>query len=46
MYLMKHWRKRFSVTLKTFNVRIITQAYLPLLDKFSVTYQTFLVVPP
>ena len=26
------WRKRFSVTLQTFNVRIITEAYLALFD--------------
>ena len=30
--LLKQWRKRFSVTLQTFNVRIITQAYLALFD--------------
>ena len=26
--LLNYWRKRFSVTLQTFNVRIITQAYV------------------
>ena len=30
--LLTYWRKRFSVTLQTFNVRIITQAYLALFD--------------
>ena len=26
--LLNYWRKRFSVTLQTFNARLITQAYL------------------
>ena len=30
--LLNYWRKRFSVTLQSFNVRIITQAYLALFD--------------
>ena len=30
--LLNYWRKRFSVTLQTFNVRINTQAYLALFD--------------
>ena len=30
--LLNYWRKRFSVTLQTFNVRIITRAYLALFD--------------
>ena len=30
--LLNYWRKRFSVALHTFNVRIITQAYLALFD--------------
>ena len=29
---LNYWRKRFSVTLQTYNVRIITQAYLALFD--------------
>ena len=28
--LLNYWRKRFSVTLQTFNARFITQAYLVL----------------
>ena len=31
--LLNYWRKRFSVTLQVFNSRLITQAYLLLLDK-------------
>ena len=31
--LLNCWRKRFSVTLQVFNSRLITQAYLLLLDK-------------
>ena len=30
--LLNYWRKRLSVTLQTFNVRIITQAYFALYD--------------
>ena len=30
--LLNHWRKRFSVTLQTFNARLITQAYLVIFD--------------
>ena len=30
--LLNFWRKRFSVTLQNFNVRIFTQAYLALFD--------------
>ena len=30
--LLNYWRKRFSVTLQTFNARLITQAYLVLFD--------------
>ena len=29
---LNYWRKRFSVTLQTFNARLITQAYLVLSD--------------
>ena len=31
--LLNYWRKRFSVTLQVFSSRLITQAYLLLLDK-------------
>ena len=34
--LLNYWRKRFSVTLQTFNVRIITRAYLALVVISSV----------
>ena len=30
--LLNYWRKRFSVTLQTFNARLITQAYLVIFD--------------
>ena len=30
--LLNYWRKLLSVTLQTFNVRIITQAYFALFD--------------
>ena len=30
--LLNCWRKRFSVTLQTFNARLIVQAYLALFD--------------
>ena len=30
--LLTYWRKRFSVTLQTFNARLITQAYLVIFD--------------
>ena len=30
--LLNYWRKRFSVTLQTFNARLITQAYLVSFD--------------
>ena len=31
--LLNYWRERFSVTLQVFNSKLITQAYLLLLDK-------------
>ena len=30
--LLNYWRKRFSVTLQTFNARLIAQAYLVIFD--------------
>ena len=30
--LLNYWRKRFSVTLQTFNARLITQGYLVIFD--------------
>ena len=30
--LLNYWRERFSVTLQTFNARLITQAYLVIFD--------------
>ena len=30
--LLNYWRRRFSVTLLTFNARLITQAYLVIFD--------------
>ena len=33
--LLNYWRKRFSVTLQTFNARLITRAYLELFDNAS-----------
>ena len=30
--LLNYWRKRFSVTLQTFNARLITQAFLVIFD--------------